>query len=98
MSTSSNDDISTLLRVSHFASLAHQHQRRKSPSSPAYIQHPIDVARRIANPPSSLAANGGAPLEVLCAALCHDILEDTEVTESELRKEVGDAVVDIGEF
>ncbi|GAA5990870.1 hypothetical protein JCM5350_008253 [Sporobolomyces pararoseus] len=67
MSTSTRvDDVSTLLRVSHFASLAHQHQRRKSPSSPAYIQHPLDVARRIANPPSSLASReGGAPIQVL---------------------------------
>ncbi|GAA5899077.1 uncharacterized protein JCM6883_005104, partial [Sporobolomyces salmoneus] len=91
--SSSNDDISTLLRVSHFASLAHQHQRRKSPSSPAYIQHPLDVARRIASSPSSIASR--VPIEVLCAALCHDVLEDTEVTEEELRREVGDTVTDI---
>lgn len=100
MSTSTRvDDVSTLLRVSHFASLAHQHQRRKSPSSPAYIQHPLDVARRIANPPSSLASReGGAPIQVLCAALCHDILEDTEVSEQELQEEVGEEVLKIGEL
>ncbi|GAA5949822.1 hypothetical protein JCM3765_007705 [Sporobolomyces pararoseus] len=97
MSTSARvEDVSTLLRVSHFASLAHQHQRRKSPSSPAYIQHPLDVARRIASPPSSLASReGGAPIQVLCAALCHDILEDTEVSEEELKKEVGEEVLKI---
>ncbi|GAA6020740.1 hypothetical protein JCM11491_003515 [Sporobolomyces phaffii] len=91
-----DDDVATLLRVSHFAALAHQHQRRKSPSSPAYIQHPLDVARRIANPPSALATDGRrAPIDVLCAALCHDILEDTDVTEEELRREVGDRVTEI---
>ncbi|GAA5888575.1 hypothetical protein JCM16303_000877 [Sporobolomyces ruberrimus] len=92
-SSNTEDTTTTLLRVSHFASLAHRHQKRKSPSSPAYIQHPLDVAKRISSPPSSIA--GEAPIEVLCAALCHDILEDTDVTEEELRKAVGDKVTDI---
>ncbi|GAA5923347.1 uncharacterized protein JCM15063_003619 [Sporobolomyces koalae] len=92
-----SDQVATLLRVSHFAALAHQHQRRKSPSSPAYIQHPLDVARRISNVPSSLAGslNDNHVTDILCAAMCHDILEDTEVSELELRKQVGDAVTEI---
>ncbi|GAA5834992.1 hypothetical protein JCM3766R1_002064 [Sporobolomyces carnicolor] len=94
--SSSPSDLATLLRVAHFAALAHQHQRRKSPAAPAYIQHPLDVARRIASSPSSLA-DGPAPvpIDLLCAALCHDVLEDTDVTEAELRKQVGDRVTEI---
>ena len=95
--SSSPSDLATLLRVAHFAALAHQHQRRKSPAAPAYIEHPLDVARRIASSPSSLA-DGPAPvpIDLLCAALCHDVLEDTDVTEAELRQQVGDRVTEIG--
>ncbi|GAA6059878.1 hypothetical protein JCM10212_007083 [Sporobolomyces blumeae] len=91
--STSASDLSELLRVAHFAAVAHASQRRKSPLAPAYIQHPLDVARRIASPPSSLAGN--APLSVLMAAMTHDVLEDTDVSEEELRNEVGDEVTDI---
>ncbi|GAA5834906.1 hypothetical protein JCM11251_002058 [Rhodosporidiobolus azoricus] len=97
-SSSNPSTLPALLSAAHFAALAHAHQRRKSPSAPAYIEHPLDVARRIAGPGSSLyegEGGEGASLEVLQAAILHDTIEDTEVTEEELRERFGEVVTRI---
>ncbi|GAA5898577.1 hypothetical protein JCM6882_000870 [Rhodosporidiobolus microsporus] len=85
---------SALLDAAHFAALAHSLQRRKSPRAPAYIEHPLDVARRISGPGSSLYPDK-APVEVLQAAILHDTIEDTEVTVEELRERFGEKVTRI---
>lgn len=83
-----------LLSTAHFAAVAHSQQRRKSPSSPAYVQHPLHVAALLASPASSLHPN--PPIEVLQAAMLHDVIEDTETTVQELRERFGDVVTNIG--
>jgi len=65
---------------------AHANQARKADGSP-YIIHPIMVAMKL--------AQHGFSETVIAAALCHDVLEDTDVPEVTLRKELGDEVVDI---
>ncbi|GAA5859620.1 hypothetical protein JCM8547_006166 [Rhodosporidiobolus lusitaniae] len=85
--------LSTLLEAAHFAALAHSQQRRKSPAAPAYIEHPLDVARRLASPGSSLYPD--PPVEVLQAAVLHDTIEDTETTVEELRERFGEVVTRI---
>jgi guanosine-3',5'-bis(diphosphate) 3'-pyrophosphohydrolase len=65
---------------------AHEGQTRKHDES-AYVAHPIMVARYV--------EAAGFPEVAVAAALVHDVLEDTTVTEAELRQQLGDAVVDI---
>jgi guanosine-3',5'-bis(diphosphate) 3'-pyrophosphohydrolase len=61
--------------VLNFATKAHQGQLRKYTHDP-YIVHPIRVATMV-------KSNGGSEAMIL-AALLHDVLEDTKVTQSEL--------------
>ena len=65
---------------------AHDGQKRKHDNS-AYVAHPIMVAR--------LVEEAGFSETVVAAALAHDILEDTTVTEAELRLQLGNEVADI---
>lgn len=65
---------------------AHAGQTRKHDGS-AYISHPIMVAR--------LLEQAGFEEVVVAAGLVHDVLEDTPVTEAELRAALGDVVVNI---
>jgi len=65
---------------------AHGQQVRKTDGSP-YIIHPMMVAKKL--------ARLNFPDEVIAAAMVHDVLEDTDITEQQLRQELGDKVVDI---
>jgi guanosine-3',5'-bis(diphosphate) 3'-pyrophosphohydrolase len=65
---------------------AHAGQVRKHDHSP-YVAHPIMVARML--------EKAGFPEVVVAAALTHDVLEDTSVTEEDLRNKLGNQVVDI---
>ncbi len=65
---------------------AHQGQTRKHDGS-AYVAHPIMVAR--------ILERAGFSDVVVAAGLTHDVLEDTHVTEGELRTLLGNEVVDI---
>ena len=62
---------------------AHRPQRRKS--GEPYILHPIAVAMIVAN-------EIGLGAEPICAALLHDVVEDTDHTVKELRELFGDDV------
>lgn len=73
-------------RALTIAEKAHKDQVRKHDGSP-YIVHPRAVAE--------ILQIHGFSEAVVAAGLVHDVLEDSEVTEAELRAELGDAVVDI---
>ncbi len=73
-------------KAREIATKAHEGQVRKSDGSP-YIHHPVAVAE--------LLEEAGFNDEVVAAGLAHDVLEDTAVTEAELRSQLGEAVVDI---
>jgi (p)ppGpp synthase/HD superfamily hydrolase len=73
-------------RAARIAVQAHKEQVRKSDGSP-YVVHPFMCAYML--------TPYGFPEEVVAAALVHDVLEDTPVTEDELRRELGDTVADI---
>ena len=82
------NDTARLLAAIHFAADKHRDQRRKDNISP-YINHPIALAH-------SLAGEGGVTdIDVLCAAVLHATIEDTETTEAELRALFGDTVTGI---
>ena len=75
--------ISLILHAAAFAAEKHRHQRRKDARASPYINHPIALAHLLAN-------EGGItdPI-VICAALLHDTIEDTDTTEEELRATFG---------
>ena len=55
----------------------HDGQYRKGATEPLlpYIHHPLAVAHKIID-----ACGDAAPPELIAAALCHDLVEDTEAT------------------
>lgn len=78
-----HDDAAFLLRAADFAARKHSDQRRKDPEASPYINHPIAVARLLAD------VGKITDIEVLAAALLHDTIEDTETTREELEVEFG---------
>lgn len=63
-----------------YAKLAHAGQKRKYTGEP-YINHPIAVA--------NLVASVTDDCEMICAALLHDVVEDTDRTLVEIKAEFG---------
>ena len=72
-----------LLKAVNFAAYKHQSQRRKDADKTPYINHPINVAYLIAE------VGGVSDLDILCAAILHDTIEDTDTTFEELVDEFG---------
>lgn len=68
------------------ATQAHEGQKRKSEDVP-FISHPLAVA--------TILEELGFGEKVIAAALLHDVLEDTVVSEEELRNAVGDEITNI---
>jgi GTP diphosphokinase / guanosine-3',5'-bis(diphosphate) 3'-diphosphatase len=71
-------DVGLLLRALEFSADKHRTQRRKDVDASPYINHPIAVAAVLAN------VGGVRSMPVLCAAVLHDTIEDTETTPEEL--------------
>ncbi len=81
--------IGLFVKAIKFASDKHRYQQRKdSPPSP-YINHPIALANVLAN------EGGVTDLEVLCAAVLHDTIEDTKTTREELAAAFGEGIAEI---
>ena len=75
-----------ILKACEFAADKHRNQRRKDPARTPYINHPLAVAR-------VLAEEGGVKdPEILAAAILHDTLEDTQTTLHELQQAFGERV------
>ena len=81
-------ELPLLLRVADFAAAAHADQRRKGAQARPYINHCLTVASTIAHDAPD------TPVEVLCAAILHDVVEDTPVTAAQLRATFGDTIAD----
>ena len=82
-------DLKLVLRAAAFAARKHSEQRRLDASASPYINHPIALAK-------ILAEEGGvADPVVIAAALLHDTIEDTETTYRELRGEFGEIIAEI---
>jgi len=79
----------TLIKAFAFAAQKHRDQRRKDAQASPYINHPIGLADVLVN------EGGIANEDVLCAAILHDTIEDTETTETELRETFGDKIASI---
>ncbi len=84
MNASLNTDL--LDRAIVFAVRAHAGTERRGKGFP-YIVHPMEAV--------SIVATITPDQELLAAAALHDVLEDTEVTEAELRREFGDRITSL---
>jgi guanosine-3',5'-bis(diphosphate) 3'-pyrophosphohydrolase len=71
-------ELALLLKALAFAAHKHRDQRRKDADASPYINHPIALADALVN------EGGVTDFEVLCAALLHDTVEDTDTTHEEL--------------
>ena len=78
-------DTKLILRAYNYAKKYHGEQLRKS--GEPYIVHPLNVAY--------ILADMGLDDSTICSALLHDVVEDTEVTEADLRKEFGNEIAEM---
>src|SRR5688500_14203977 len=82
-------DIALIMDAASFAADRHRGQRRKDAEASPYINHPLALARILAN------EGGVTDTAVLVAALLHDTVEDTETTIEEIEARFGPEVAGI---
>jgi GTP diphosphokinase / guanosine-3',5'-bis(diphosphate) 3'-diphosphatase len=82
-------ELALLLKALAFAAHKHRDQRRKDAEASPYINHPIALADVLVN------EGGVSDVEVLCAALLHDTVEDTATTHEELAGAFGPRIARI---
>lgn len=75
-------DLSKIISAYEFAAKAHEGQKRSS--GQAYIIHPLAVAYTL--------LELGMDTDTICAALLHDVVEDTPATLDDLKKRFGQDV------
>jgi len=80
-----------LLEALDFAAERHSAQRRKGPDAAPYVNHLIEVAMLVANVAQI------EDVEVLMAAVLHDVLEDTPTSAAEVSARFGPRVLTIVE-
>jgi GTP diphosphokinase / guanosine-3',5'-bis(diphosphate) 3'-diphosphatase len=85
----SDTNICLLVRAVEFAARKHRLQRRKDVDASPYINHPVALM-------SVLCVEADVcDVDVLCAAVLHDTIEDTETTRDELKQEFGKKIAGI---
>ena len=77
-----DDQVATVLEAYEFGAKAHEGQTRKS--GEPYITHPVAVAQEL--------AEMHLDWEAICAAILHDVVEDTEATLPEIVEKFGEEV------
>jgi guanosine-3',5'-bis(diphosphate) 3'-pyrophosphohydrolase len=87
--TIKSKDLALILTALEFSSHKHRDQRRKDNSASPYINHPISLANVLCNEGKINNA------KVICAALLHDTIEDTETTADELKSRFGKVITKI---
>jgi len=78
-------EIETTCNAYNFAAKAHADVRRKS--GELYIHHPLEVSR--------ILADLHMDVDTLCAALLHDVVEDTDYSKSDIADLFGDVVAEL---
>jgi GTP diphosphokinase / guanosine-3',5'-bis(diphosphate) 3'-diphosphatase len=79
-------ELAAVFRALSFAAEKHRDQRRKDDHGSPYINHPIALARVLCD------EAGVTDPDILCAALLHDTVEDTDTTPEELETQFGPLV------
>ncbi|XP_003747630.1 guanosine-3',5'-bis(diphosphate) 3'-pyrophosphohydrolase MESH1 [Galendromus occidentalis] len=77
--------LSDFVRACHFAAVKHTNQRRKDEAQTPYINHPLGVANHLVD-------CGLSDPALLCAAVLHDTVEDTDTTFEEIKDHFGQEV------
>ena len=77
-------DTKAIMKAYNYAVQHHGDQKRRS--GEPYIIHPINVAY--------ILAGVGLDEATICAALLHDVVEDTNVTFDELEKEFSPEIIE----
>jgi len=83
MTTNTGNPLGLVLAAAAFAAHKHKDQRRKDASASPYINHPLALANVLSN------EGGVQDPVVICAALLHDTIEDTDTTQEELTRHFG---------
>ena len=83
--TSRRVDTKLIMKAYNYAVEHHGDQKRRS--GEPYIIHPINVAY--------ILAGVGLDEATICAALLHDVVEDTDATDADLRRDFGDEIADM---
>ena len=81
--------LGVLIKAIAFAADKHRKQRRKDADGSPYINHPISLADVLIN------EGNVTDVTVLCAAVLHDTIEDTNTTREELASLFGDPIASI---
>jgi guanosine-3',5'-bis(diphosphate) 3'-pyrophosphohydrolase len=84
-----SETLPRLFKALTFAAERHEQQHRRGAVASPYINHPIDVADILCREAAV------TDLDVLCAALLHDTVEDTDATAEQLRSAFGEKVAAI---
>ena len=83
------NEMAKVVRAAYFAGEKHKDQRRSDKEETPYINHPLELA-------SILVDEGQIQdVDVICAALLHDTIEDTDTTYEELNLNFGSVVTGI---
>lgn len=85
MQNSKVEDKNLITKAYDFAKKAHEGQLRKS--GEPYFNHVFSTAKNL--------AELGMKSKTISAGLLHDVIEDTAITEEELKKEFGDEIVSL---
>ena len=80
------EEVAKIEKALEYASIKHASQKRDSSGAP-YIVHPVSVAL--------ILLDYGIDADTICAALLHDVLEDTETKIAELKSEFGNSVAEL---
>ena len=78
-----------VIEAAYFAAVKHKTQRRKDTEKTPYINHPLALANVLT------VECEIDDVEVICGALLHDTIEDTETTEVELVAAFGENITRI---
>ena len=78
-----------VIQAAYFAAEKHKTQRRKDAEKTPYINHPLALANVLA------VECGIDDVEVICGALLHDTIEDTETEPAELIAAFGENITRI---
>ena len=81
--THPNQNIHAVLSAASFAAKKHSAQRRKGDAAEPYVNHVLEVAQLV---------SGALPepdINLVVAALLHDVIEDTDTSRQELEERFG---------
>jgi guanosine-3',5'-bis(diphosphate) 3'-pyrophosphohydrolase len=83
------EELGLIMRALEFAAHKHRDQRRIDVHASPYINHPIALANILINEAQVYDA------QVICSALLHDTIEDTQTSPEELQQAFGERIRDI---